>query len=119
MGCGAGVQGIVEKLDNIPVLPALNTRFIGITDREGNFSEKCMACGICVSRCQMHAISADSDQVSVVNRAKCIGCGLCVTGCTNKVARLERKAEEEIVNPPEDLAAWEYERLVNRGLIPS
>jgi ferredoxin len=48
MGCGAGVQGIVEKLDNMPVLPALNTRFIGIADREGNFSEKCMACGNCI-----------------------------------------------------------------------
>jgi ferredoxin len=48
MGCGAGVQGIAERLDNIPVLPALNTRFIGIADSEGSFSEKCMACGNCI-----------------------------------------------------------------------
>jgi hypothetical protein len=39
-----------------------------------------------------------------------------VTGCPAKVARLERKAEGEIVNPPKDFAAWEHERLVNRGL---
>jgi Fe-S-cluster-containing hydrogenase component 2 len=63
----------------------------------------------------MHAISA-SEEVSVVNRQKCIGCGLCVTGCPASVARLERKLDEEIVNPPKDFAAWEHERLVNRGL---
>ncbi|HUU99566.1 MAG TPA: 4Fe-4S binding protein, partial [Bacteroidales bacterium] len=68
---------------------------------------KCTGCGTCITRCQMHAISADSDQVSVVNRTKCIGCGLCVTGCTFNVARLERKAEEEIINPPKDYATWE------------
>ncbi len=48
MGCGAGVQGIAESLDNIPVLPALNTRFIGIAGSEGIFSEKCLACGNCI-----------------------------------------------------------------------
>jgi NAD-dependent dihydropyrimidine dehydrogenase PreA subunit len=77
--------------------------------------EKCVGCGTCIKRCQMHAISA-SEEVSVVNRQKCIGCGLCVTGCPASVARLERKLDEEIVNPPKDFAAWEHERLVNRGL---
>jgi len=81
--------------------------------------EKCMACGTCITRCQMHAVSANNDQISVVDRAKCIGCGLCATGCTYKVARLERKAEGETVNPPKDFATWEHERLVNRGLISS
>jgi len=45
-----------------------------------------------------------------------IGCGLCVTGCPSNVARLEPKTEGDIVNPPKDFAAWEHERLVNRGL---
>jgi len=48
MGCGAGVQEITERLDNIPVLPALNTMFIGASDGEGNFSEMCAACGDCI-----------------------------------------------------------------------
>jgi len=77
---------------------------------------KCIGCGTCISRCQMHAISAQ-DEISVVNRDKCIGCGLCASGCPEIVARLERKAEEEIINPPKDYATWEHERLVNRGLV--
>ena len=77
--------------------------------------DKCQGCGTCIERCQMHAVSAH-EEIAVVNRAKCIGCGLCVTGCPANVARLERKAEEEIVNPPKDFAAWEHERLVNRGM---
>jgi NAD-dependent dihydropyrimidine dehydrogenase PreA subunit len=77
--------------------------------------DKCQGCGTCVERCQVHAVSL-REQIAVVDRAKCIGCGLCVTGCPNNVARLERKAEEEIVHPPTNFAAWEHERLVNRGL---
>ena len=78
--------------------------------------DKCKACGTCIKRCQMHAISSDTNEVSVVDRIKCIGCGLCVTGCPANVARLERKAEEEIVNPPQNFATWEHYRLINRGL---
>lgn len=48
MGCGAGVQGIAERLGNIPVLPAMNTMFIGVSNGEGNFTEVCAACGDCV-----------------------------------------------------------------------
>jgi len=77
---------------------------------------KCEGCGTCIQRCQMHAISASKDEIAIVNREKCIGCGLCVTGCPASVARLDRKAEEEIVNPPLNFATWEHERLVNRGL---
>lgn len=47
MGCGAGVQEISEIL-NIPVLPAMNTRFIGAADTNGNFTEMCRACGDCI-----------------------------------------------------------------------
>ena len=76
---------------------------------------KCQGCGTCIERCHMKAISAQKD-IAVVNLAKCIGCGLCATGCPVNVARLERKAEGMIINPPKNFAAWEHERLVNRGL---
>ena len=75
---------------------------------------KCQGCGTCIERCQMHAVSAQGE-IAVVNRAKCIGCGLCASGCPADVARLGRKSETEIVNPPKDFAAWEHERLMNRG----
>lgn len=48
MGCGAGVQMIADLLEPMPVMPGLNTRFIGVTDGEGSWSEKCRACGSCV-----------------------------------------------------------------------
>jgi len=48
MACGAGVQFCAEILEPIPAIPALNTRFIGITEREGTWSERCRACGNCV-----------------------------------------------------------------------
>jgi len=77
--------------------------------------ETCLACGDCIERCQVHAIS-EGDGFSVVDRARCIGCGLCVTGCTNDVARLERKPEAEIILPPANFPAWEQARLHARGL---
>jgi electron transport complex protein RnfB len=75
----------------------------------------CVGCGICVDRCQMKAITEEQG-VAVVNLEECIGCGLCVSGCPNDAARLHRKPEEEIVDPPEDFVAWERERIASRGL---
>lgn len=48
MACGAGVQLIADMLDPIPVIPGLNTRFIGIAEEEGVWAERCRACGKCV-----------------------------------------------------------------------
>ena len=78
--------------------------------------DECNGCGKCIERCQMKAISK-KDDIAVVDKKKCIGCGLCVTGCAFDVARLERKLDSEIVNPPEDFATWEQDRLKNRGLL--
>jgi ferredoxin len=76
----------------------------------------CLACGTCVERCQVGAIS-EADGWSVVDRRRCIGCGLCVTACPNQAATLARKPDSEVVHPPADFAAWEHERLRNRGLV--
>ena len=75
----------------------------------------CANCGNCIERCQVHAIS-EGEGFSVVDLERCIGCGLCVTGCPNGVAHLVRKADAELVHPPENFAVWEHERLHNRGL---
>jgi len=48
MACGAGVQLMADILEPIPVIPALNTRFIGITLEEGIWAERCRACGNCL-----------------------------------------------------------------------
>ncbi|MFC1978190.1 methylenetetrahydrofolate reductase C-terminal domain-containing protein [Chloroflexota bacterium] len=48
MACGAGVQLVSDMLEPMPVTPALNTCFIGVTEAEGVWSERCQACGDCV-----------------------------------------------------------------------
>lgn len=48
MGCGAGVQLVANMLAPTPVIPALDTCFIGITQEEGVWTEQCRACGSCI-----------------------------------------------------------------------
>jgi ferredoxin len=47
MACGAGVQLMAEMLDPIPLIPAVNTKFIGTAEGEGVWTERCRACGDC------------------------------------------------------------------------
>lgn len=48
LGCGAGVQAVAEMLSEIPVLPALNTEFLGETREQGVWVENCLGCGDCM-----------------------------------------------------------------------
>ena len=47
MACGAGVQNVAEKIGKI-IVPMLDTKFIGKTERIGQFFERCRACGECI-----------------------------------------------------------------------
>ncbi len=47
LACGAGVQTMADMFD-IPVIPGLNTTFIGALDKAGVLNEKCVGCGDCV-----------------------------------------------------------------------
>jgi Na+-translocating ferredoxin:NAD+ oxidoreductase subunit B len=78
--------------------------------------EECTACGICEERCQVKAI-AETDGTCVVDRDRCIGCGLCVSGCPSEAVHLHLKPPDEILPPPVDFAAWERQRLRDRGLL--
>ena len=77
-------------------------------------ADNCTGCEICVDRCQVGAMSMN-DGTAAVDLGRCIGCGLCVTGCPSDAAALKRKPDSDIVTPPRDRAAWEEERLRNRG----
>jgi ferredoxin len=48
LGCGAGVQAVAEMFSEIPVLPALNTEFLGETRDQGYWVENCLGCGDCM-----------------------------------------------------------------------
>jgi ferredoxin len=67
LGCGAGVQAIAERYVNKPVYAGLNTKFLGILEERGMWTEKCAACGACVlheyggicpvTRCAKHMLN--------------------------------------------------------------
>ena len=48
MACGAGVQFMAERFSSKLVLPAVNTKFIGVTRDIGIWTEMCQGCGECV-----------------------------------------------------------------------
>ncbi|MFO7666204.1 MAG: methylenetetrahydrofolate reductase C-terminal domain-containing protein [Desulfobacterales bacterium] len=48
LACGAGVQTMAEALDPLPVIPALNTTFLGASFQPGVWREMCVGCGNCL-----------------------------------------------------------------------
>jgi len=67
LGCGAGVQAVAEIFSAVPIIPALNTEFIGETRDQGYWVENCVGCGDCVlydfggicplTRCAKHLLN--------------------------------------------------------------
>ncbi len=47
LACGAGIQFLAESY-NKPVFPGVNTCFIGVTEKKGEWTERCQACGDCI-----------------------------------------------------------------------
>ena len=48
LACGAGVQMVASRFAKTPVLPGVNTTFIGVLEKKGVFTEKCLGCGNCI-----------------------------------------------------------------------
>lgn len=48
MACGCGVQTVAERFPTVPVLPMVNTEFMGASERQGVWAERCAGCGDCV-----------------------------------------------------------------------
>ena len=48
MACGCGVQEVARRYKNLPVYPALNTKFMGASERQGVWAERCQGCGDCL-----------------------------------------------------------------------
>lgn len=48
LGCGAGVQAVADMFQEIPIIPALNTEFLGETRDQGFWVENCLGCGDCM-----------------------------------------------------------------------
>jgi ferredoxin len=48
LGCGIGVQALVEHFPEAWVVPGLNTSFLGLPTEQGVWAERCAACGDCI-----------------------------------------------------------------------
>jgi ferredoxin len=48
MACGAGIQFLAERFPDKPVLPAVDTAFIGVNQDVGWYEERCRSCSACV-----------------------------------------------------------------------
>lgn len=47
LACGAGTQAVADVVD-LPVFPGLESSFLGMATRNGEFEERCQMCGDCV-----------------------------------------------------------------------
>jgi ferredoxin len=48
MACGCGVQQVAMRFKDKPVFPAVNTTFMGASERQGVWAERCQGCGNCL-----------------------------------------------------------------------
>jgi len=46
-------------------------------------TDKCIACGACLSECPVEAIS-EGDPIYTIDADKCIDCGACASVCPNE-----------------------------------
>ena len=93
-GCCCGVLRNVKKQPR----PA---DFFSSSFRVELDASKCKACGLCVNRCQMDALSMDKQGEAVrLDPDRCIGCGLCVTACPTQALSMVRKSENELRKVP-------------------
>ncbi len=80
-------------------------------------ADVCEACGTCVERCQMQAVSL-VNEVATVNYDRCIGCGNCVVTCNSGAIQLEKKEKEMV--PPKDFNALLQKIMIKkRGFLGS
>jgi len=100
LACGSGVQTMAEMFEDKPVLPGVNTTFIGMPETEGLWVEMCGACGDCF-------LDRTGGVCPVVRCAKGLLNGPC--GGTRKGGKCE-------IDPDKD-CAWVliYRRLEKQG----
>jgi Pyruvate/2-oxoacid:ferredoxin oxidoreductase delta subunit len=77
--------------------------------------DSCIACGDCIERCQVKAITEGEDGLPVLDRDRCIGCGVCVIGCSGDAIELVPVSAGEWFQVPSSFEEWEERRLQSLG----
>lgn len=78
--------------------------------------EECTGCETCLDRCQIDAITMNSDDLACINPARCIGCGLCITTCPGEALQLILKPETEQQAPFANSLNQALETAARRGI---
>ena len=106
MACGCGVQTIAERYREKPIFPAVNTKFMGASEAQGIWAERCQGCGDCllgitggicpVARCSKHLLNGPCGGTSY---GKCevapdIDCAWCLIWERLKALGMEKRYEE-------------------------
>jgi H+/Na+-translocating ferredoxin:NAD+ oxidoreductase subunit B len=93
-GCCCGMLTMQKRLPK--PLEFWATNFHASVD-----ADLCTACGTCVERCQVDAVTVDEAQgVSTLDLDRCIGCGNCVVTCPTGAMTLVKNDSEAV--PPQD-----------------
>ena len=98
LACGVGVQFLAETYLRTPVIPGLDTCFMGVTEQRGVWTERCQGCGQC--------ILARTAGICPVSRcAKRLDCAWQLI--INRLKELGRMEDYEVLLPVKD---WSKER---------
>ena len=117
LACGVGVQFMAEKYMSMPVLPGVDTCFMGVTEERGVWSERCQGCGSCmlaktagicpVSRCAKRLFNGpcggSTDGHCEIDKGVICGWQLIV----DRLTKLDKLDDYEVLIPIKD---WSTER---------
>jgi ferredoxin len=117
LACGVGVQFMAEKYPRSPILPGVDTCFMGVTEERGVWSERCQGCGHCmlaktggicpISRCAKRLFNGPCGGST---RGSCeldkdIACGWQLI--VDRLKELDKMGDYETLTPIKD---WSTER---------
>jgi ferredoxin len=117
LACGVGVQFMAEKYMRMPVMPGVDTCFMGVTEERGVWSERCQGCGSCmlaktagicpVSRCAKRLFNGpcggSTDGHCEIDKSVICGWQLIV----DRLTKLDKMDDYEVLMPIKD---WSTER---------
>lgn len=110
MCCGCCCQ-VLKQLKKMPQPAKIINSSYYATVAESS----CMACGTCVERCHMEAITVD--ETASIDLLRCIGCGACVPTCDTDAITLRAKKEQDRWVPPRNTFETYLNIAKERGLI--